>query len=134
MIVGFLLAFLILAVAFGPFPDSDAPTALLAGFAGVAAMAVQNAVQRVHFASLPPTTIMTSNTTQVVLDAVDLISGSERDDAPVVRARFGRLLRGIVWFAAGCAAAAILYYWVGFWCLIVPIVAVATTAILQREE
>ena len=134
MIVGFLLAFLVLAVAFGPFPDSDAPTALLAGFAGVAAMAVQNAVQRVHFASLPPTTIMTSNTTQVVLDAVDLISGSERDDAAVVRARFGRLLRGIVWFAAGCAAAAILYYWGGFWCLIVPIVAVATTAILQREE
>ena len=134
MKVCFLLAFFILAVAFGPFPDSDAPTALLAGFAGVAAMAVQNAVQRVHFASLPPTTIMTGNTTQAVLDAVDLISGPERDDAPVVRARFGRILRGIVWFAAGCAAAAILYYWAGFWCLIVPIVAGATTAILHHED
>jgi len=134
MKVCFLLAFLILAVAFGPFPDSDAPTALLAGFAGVAAMAVQNAVQRVHFASLPPTTIMTGNTTQAVLDAVDLISGPKRDDAPVVRARFGRILLGIVWFAAGCAAAAILYYWVGFWCLILPIVAGAATAILHYED
>jgi uncharacterized membrane protein YoaK (UPF0700 family) len=132
--VSFLLAFLILAVAFGPFPDSDAPTALLAGFAGVAAMAVQNAVQRVHFASLPPTTLMTGNTTQAVLDAVDLIAGSERDDVPVVRARLGRLLRGIVWFAAGCAAAAILYHWLGFWCLIVPVGAGATTAILHRKE
>jgi uncharacterized membrane protein YoaK (UPF0700 family) len=132
--VCFLLAFFILAVAFGPFPDSDAPTALLAAFAGVAAMAVQNAVQRVHFASLPPTTIMTSNTTQVVLDAVDLISGPERDVAAVVGARFRRILRGIVWFAAGCAAAAILYYWVGFWCLIVPVVAGATTVILHHEN
>jgi uncharacterized membrane protein YoaK (UPF0700 family) len=131
----FLLAFLILAVAFGPFPDSDAPMALLTGFAGVAAMAVQNAVQRIYFASLPPTTLMTGNTTQAVLDAVDLISGPERDDdAPVVRARFGRMLRGIIWFAAGCAAAAILYYWVGFWCLIVPVAAGATTAILHHED
>jgi len=115
--VCFLLAFFVLAVALGPFPDSDAPAALLAGFAGVAAMAVQNAGQRVHFASLPPTTLMTGNTTQAVLDAVDLVSGPDRDD-PVIRARCGRMLRGIVWFAAGCAAAAIFYYWVGFWCLI----------------
>lgn len=134
MKVCFLLAFFILAAVFGPFPDSDAPMALLAGFAGVAAMATQNAVQRVHFANLPPTTLMTGNTTQAVLDAVDLLSGPHRDDAPVVRARFGRTLRGIVWFAAGCAAAAILYYWLGFWCLIVPVVAGATAAILHRED
>jgi uncharacterized membrane protein YoaK (UPF0700 family) len=132
--VCFLLAFLILAVAFGPFPDSDAPPALFAGFAGVAAMAVQNGVQRVHFASMPPTTIMTGNTTQAVLDAVDLISGPERDDVPAVRARFGRVLRGIVWFATGCATAAVLYYWVGFWCLIVPVAAGAATAMLHHED
>jgi uncharacterized membrane protein YoaK (UPF0700 family) len=132
--VFFLLAFFVLAVASGPFPDSDAPAALLAGFAGVAAMAVQNAVQRVHFASFPPTTLMTGNTTQVVLDAVDLISGPAHDDAPAVRARFERTLRGIVWFAAGCAAAAVLYYWAGFWCLIVPVAAGAATAILHRDE
>jgi uncharacterized membrane protein YoaK (UPF0700 family) len=129
-----LLAFFVLAVALGPFPDSDAPAALLAGFSGVAAMAVQNAVQRVHFASLPPTTLMTGNTTQAVLDAVDLVSGPDRDDARAIRARFGRTLRGIVWFAVGCAAAAILYYWVGFWCLVVPAVAGATTAILHYED
>jgi hypothetical protein len=50
--VCFLLAFFVLAIVFGPFPDSDAPAALLTGFAGVARMAVQNAVQRVHFASI----------------------------------------------------------------------------------
>ena len=49
--VCFLLAFFILAVALGPFPDSDAPPALLTGFAGVAGMAIQNAVQRVQLRS-----------------------------------------------------------------------------------
>jgi uncharacterized membrane protein YoaK (UPF0700 family) len=55
-----LLAFFVLAVSLRPFADSDAPTALLTGFAGVAAMAVQNALQRVHFARVPPTTIRRS--------------------------------------------------------------------------
>jgi hypothetical protein len=47
--VMFLLGFFILGVALGPFPDSDAPAALLTGFLGVAGMAIQNTVQRVHF-------------------------------------------------------------------------------------
>jgi uncharacterized membrane protein YoaK (UPF0700 family) len=135
--VCFLLAFFILAVALGPFPDSDAPPALLTGFAGVAGMAIQNAVQRVHFASIPPTTLMTGNTTQAVLDAVDLIRGVEPDNAPAVRARFPRTLRGIIWFAGGCAVAALLYYWIGFWCLALPVAigaGTASAAILQRQE
>ena len=48
-------------------------------------MAIQNAVQRVHFASIPPTTLMTGNTTQAVLDAVDLICGVKPDNAPAIR-------------------------------------------------
>jgi uncharacterized membrane protein YoaK (UPF0700 family) len=132
--VCFLLAFFVLAVTLGPFPDSDAPAALVTGFAGIAAMAIQNAVQRVHFASIPPTTLMTGNTTQVVLDAVDLLRGAPPPDAPAVRLRFTRTLRGIVWFAAGCAVAALLYYWFGFWCLVVPVVVGAATAILRDED
>ena len=87
--VCFLLAFFVLGTTLGPFPDSDVPAALLTGFAGVAGMAVQNAVQRVHFAGVPPTTIMTGNTTQAVLEAVDLMRGVERDNAAAIRVRFG---------------------------------------------
>ena len=130
--VSFLLVFFVLAVALGPFPDSDAPGALLAGFAGVAGMAIQNAVQRVHFASIPPTTLMTGNTTQAVLDAVDLFGGIADGDPTAVRARLGRVFRGIIWFASGCAAAALLYYWFGFWCLAVP-VAVGVVAVVLRQ-
>ena len=79
-----LVAFFALAVAFGPFPDSDAPAALITGLAGIAAMAVQNAVQRIYLPSTPPSTLMTGNTTQAVLDAVALL---ERAD---FRAYYGR--------------------------------------------
>jgi uncharacterized membrane protein YoaK (UPF0700 family) len=132
--VCFLLAFFLLAVVFGPFPDSDSPAALLTGFAGVAGMAMQNAVQRVHFANAPPTTFMTGNTTQAVLDAVDLLRAVERDNAPAVRARFARTLRGIVWFAGGCAVAAALYYLAGFWCLAVPVVVGTATGMLRHSD
>ena len=102
---------------FGPFADADSPAALLTGFAGIAAMALQNAVQRVHLSNLPPTTLMTGSTTQATIDAVDLISGSDPDQAAAIRTRFGRLSLSIFYFAAGCAASATLYWLVGFWCL-----------------
>ncbi len=130
----FLLAFFILGVTFGPFPDSDAPAALLTGFAGVGGMAIQNAVQRVHFAAIPPTTLMTGNTTQAVLDAVDLWRPEPGTDAGAVRPRLARMLRGIIWFAAGCAVAAILYYFGGFWCLAVPVAVGVATAILRDAD
>jgi uncharacterized membrane protein YoaK (UPF0700 family) len=123
-----LLAFLMLGVAFGPFPNSDVPTALLAGLAGIAAMALQNAIQRVHFASVPPTTIMTNNTTQAVLDAVDLLRGVA---PPEVRGRFERIFRSIAAFAFGCAAAALLYYLTAFWSLLVAVVVAIAVVFLQ---
>jgi uncharacterized membrane protein YoaK (UPF0700 family) len=129
----FLVAFFVLGVTLGPFPDSDAPAALLTGFAGIAGMAIQNAVQRVHFSSVPPTTIMTGNTTQAVLDAVDLLRPEPGSDVAVIRARFMRTLRGIIWFATGCGAAAILYYWIGFWCLAVPAVIGTAIAIIRER-
>jgi uncharacterized membrane protein YoaK (UPF0700 family) len=129
----FLLAFFVLAVALGPFPDSDTPAALLTGFAGVSGMAIQNAVQRVHFASIPPTTLMTGNTTQVVLDAVNLLRGVEDSQTTAVFERFSRTLNSIAWFAVGCAAAALLYYWFGFWNLAVPVAIAAATAIMGKD-
>jgi uncharacterized membrane protein YoaK (UPF0700 family) len=132
-IVLFLVAFFVLGVALGPFPDSDVPAALVTGFAGIAAMAIQNAVQRVHFAGMPPTTLMTGNTTQATLDAIDLMRGVGGDQA-AVRARFYATIRSILFFAAGCAVAAVLYAWIGFWSLALPVAVGTASAIVRIED
>ena len=115
-----LAAFFALAVKFGPFEDADRPLALLTGFAGIAAMALQNALQRVHLASLPPTTLMTGSTTQATIDAVDLLAGTAAGDSAAVRTRLSRVAMSVLLFAAGCAAAALLFWLTGFWCLASP--------------
>ena len=117
-----LAAFFGLAVTFGPFENADRPLALLTGFAGIAAMALQNALQRVHLASLPPTTLMTGSTTQATIDAVDLLAGTAAGDAPAVRTRLSRMAMSVLLFAAGCAAGALLFWLAGFWCLAVPVI------------
>ena len=43
-----------LAIRFGPFPDLDSGHAVLTGMVLVAAMAIQNALHRVHLGSAPP--------------------------------------------------------------------------------
>jgi uncharacterized membrane protein YoaK (UPF0700 family) len=129
----FLIVFFVLAVALGPFPDSDAPAALVTGFAGVGGMAIQNAVQRVHYASIPPTTLMTGNTTQAAIDAVDIMSGAAASTSTNIFERFGRTIRSVIWFAMGCALSAALYYLFGFWCLAVSVVVGAATAIVGEK-
>ena len=129
-----LAAFFALAVACGPFEDADRPLALLTGFAGIAAMALQNALQRVHLASLPPTTLMTGSTTQATIDAVDLLAGTAAGDAAAVRTRLSRVAMSVLLFAAGCAAAALLFWLTGFWCLAVPVVIGAVAAVMRLDE
>jgi len=74
---------------------------------------------------------MTGNTTQVALDAVDLLRPEPDSELAPVRARLARTVRGILWFAAGCGVAALLYYFVGLWCLALPVVVATATAILR---
>jgi uncharacterized membrane protein YoaK (UPF0700 family) len=88
----------------------------------------------VHLASLPPTTLMTGSTTQATLDAVDLLAGAIPGEAATVRARFFRLAASVLLFAAGCAAAALLYWLLGFWCLAVAVIVGATAAVMRLEE
>jgi uncharacterized membrane protein YoaK (UPF0700 family) len=111
-----LAAFFALAVAFGPFEDAD------------------KALQRVHLANLPPTTLMTGSTTQATLDAVDLLAGLAPDEELTVRSRFSRMAMSIVLFAAGCAAAALLYWLIGFWSLAVAVTIGAMAAVMRLDE
>jgi uncharacterized membrane protein YoaK (UPF0700 family) len=110
----------VLAIRLGPFHDGDSLAALLTGMILVAAMAVQNAVHRTHLASTPPSTIMTGNTTQIMLDLADLMRGAAPEAAAAIRPRLRNMGIAVAAFAAGCATAALAYHAVGVWSFAVP--------------
>jgi uncharacterized membrane protein YoaK (UPF0700 family) len=119
-IVLLLVAGAVLAIALGPFKDGDGWPALVTGMTLVAAMAIQNAVQRTHLSTSPPTTIMTGNTTQIMIDLADLLRGAAPDAKILIRSRLNRMCAGTAAFAIGCAAAAFAYAFHGVWCFVVP--------------
>jgi hypothetical protein len=85
----FLVAFLSICVAAGPWRDADA---ILAGMCGVAAMAVQNALLQISLTKTPTTAVMTTNVTHFMLDLGEVLVG--RDPAHVVQARADAHLAG----------------------------------------
>jgi len=108
----------VLAVRLGPFPNGDVWPALLTGMMLVSAMAVQNAAQRLYLGAAPPTTIMTGNTTQAMIDLVDVLRGLPPADP--VRRRLAHMAANILGFAIGCASAALLFAYLKMWCFVVP--------------
>jgi len=93
----------------------------------VAAMAIQNAIHRIHMGALPPTTIMTGNTIQIMIDLADLLRGVPTATREAIRTRLSRMSVSVTAFAAGCAAAALIYAKQGIWCFVLPPVIAACT-------
>ena len=116
---GLLLLFMAVAVITGPFADGDKFFAILAGLFGVAAMAIQNAASRTVFAALSPTTVMTGNVTQIVLDLTELIQGSADDEA--LKGRVRKMLPAVIAFAIGAVTGGLAFAGFGFWALIAPL-------------
>jgi uncharacterized membrane protein YoaK (UPF0700 family) len=129
-----LIVFAIMAIRHGPFSDGDSPIALWTSAAGVAAMAMQTAVQRVHLADMPPSTMMTGSTVQATLDAVDLLTRAHPEQKAATRARLGRLCCTILAFACGCAISALLFSYVGFWCLLLAVIVAMCATDLQSSR
>jgi uncharacterized membrane protein YoaK (UPF0700 family) len=110
----------VLAIVYGPFDNGDGWAALTTGMALVAAMAIQNAVHRLHMGALPPTTIMTGNTIQIMIDLADLTRGVPAELRAAIRLRLSRMSSSVAAFAAGCGAAALIYAKQGIWCFAIP--------------
>jgi len=109
-----------LAIRLGPFGNGDSWSALVTGLTLVSAMAIQNAAHRVHLIGAPPTTIMTGNATQLMIDLADLIRGKATDAQHPRRARLVRMTASVISFAAGCGAGALIFSRVGVLCFLVP--------------
>lgn len=130
----FLIVFMVLGLSTAPITDADAPLAILTALSGTIAMGVQNAASRTVFATLSPTTVMTGNVTQLVIDAVDLIGGGPEAELNPVRARIKRFWPPVLAFAAGAACGGLGYKFGGFFSLLVPIVLVIALAIHTRAR
>jgi uncharacterized membrane protein YoaK (UPF0700 family) len=113
-----------------PVRDADSAITLLIGLFGVSAMAIQNVASRTVFASLAPTTVMTGNVTQTVMDAVEVTLGG---DAVAAKARLRKMLPPICGFTIGAIAGGLGFVRLGFWCLIAPVLAILYVAWRSRR-
>jgi uncharacterized membrane protein YoaK (UPF0700 family) len=117
--------FLILGWLASPITGAEEPLALWAGIFAALAMGVQNAAARLVLSDLAPTTVMTGNVTQLVIDAVDLVRGAGDD---TIRHRAAKFVGPIVAFAVGAIGGAFGYVIAGFFALVLPIAVLAVLA------
>jgi uncharacterized membrane protein YoaK (UPF0700 family) len=123
-----------IALAFGPFPNPDAPLAVLAGMLAVTAMAVQNALVKVALPETPSTAAMTTNTTQLLIDLVTITREREERGGSSKPGRRSRMIFAcILGFASGCVAGASLELHFGLAALALPVI-LATMALLLGER
>ena len=108
LVLQFLLlaGFLVLSVTTGPWTDSNATNAILAGMLGVSAMAVQNALVQISLADAPPTAAMTTNVTRFAMAIGEVMVGIDPAQVVEARRRAARTLPAIFGFALGCAGGA----------------------------
>jgi uncharacterized membrane protein YoaK (UPF0700 family) len=126
LLAGFMLA----GLSALPLHDSRSAAALIAGMFGAAGMGVQNAASRLALSMLTPTTVMTGNVTQLVIDLLDLTCPAPD---PAVRERIVKFLWPIVAFAAGAIGGAFGYVNLSFWALLLPI-GILTALMFNAKE
>ena len=109
-----------MAIWIGPGRQGSEPAVVVTGMLLVAAMAIQNAVSRIHLGASPPTTLMTGTTTQMMIDIADLLRGPAPEARAAATARLAKMGINVGAFAAGCAAGAILYSLFKMGCFVAP--------------
>jgi uncharacterized membrane protein YoaK (UPF0700 family) len=129
---GLLAVFMAVAVYHTPFKHHEDFGAILTGLLAASAMAVQNTAARTFLSGLPPTTVMTGNMIQVIVDLVDI--AHDHGPLDVKRARLAKLGPMLLAFIAGTMLGAVGYVTAGFYSLIVPIVIVAGLATRVRPH
>jgi uncharacterized membrane protein YoaK (UPF0700 family) len=138
-----LLAGLFIALVVGaPLRGPDTPAALCASLCGLAAMGVQSALVRLVLRS-PSTNVMTTNTTQLAIDATELaLAWRARRAQPAdpavatelarARAQLDALWPVALGFLAGTVTGALAYARFEVWCVPAAIVLAAALALWAR--
>jgi uncharacterized membrane protein YoaK (UPF0700 family) len=113
-----LVGFMVCGMLAEPVGRNAGALAMAAGLFGAAAMGAHSAASKLLLSHLAPTSMMTGNVTQLVIDTVDRLRGVA--DA-ATKARCAKFFFPVLAFALGCGAAAFAYIAVGFVALAVPV-------------
>jgi uncharacterized membrane protein YoaK (UPF0700 family) len=124
-----LIAFMIVGyMATPPGPEPTIMTAL-AGVVGAMAMGTHSGTGRLLFSHLAPTSAMTGNVTQLIIDSIDVLRGTAE---PKIRERCFKFLWPVVAFGIGAIGAAFAYQFAGFGAMMLPIVTLIYLMYLER--
>jgi uncharacterized membrane protein YoaK (UPF0700 family) len=126
-----LVGFMVCGMLAEPVGRKVAPLAFAAGLLGAAAMGAHSAASKLLLTNLAPTSMMTGNVTQLVIDTVDRLRGAA--DA-ATRARCAKFFWPVLAFALGCAAAAFAFRAFGFVALGVPVAILCWHLSLNEPE
>jgi uncharacterized membrane protein YoaK (UPF0700 family) len=129
-----LAIFMTAGLSLMPFVHADAWNAVITGLIGVAAMAVQNAAARLVLPSLVPTTVMTGNVTQFVIDIVDVLRGVSTEARVAAIGRLKRFTPAMISFSIGAIAGAVALAAIGYWGLLFPLASLATVILIERSS
>lgn len=117
-----LIGFMVCGMAAAPVQSPTAGWVMASGLLGTASMGVHSAISRLLLAHLAPTSLMTGNVTQVVIDVVDMLRGAS--DAGTTE-RCIKFVWPVLSFGVGAIAAAFAYHAIGFAALVVPVLILA---------
>jgi uncharacterized membrane protein YoaK (UPF0700 family) len=113
-----LCAFMVCSELASPIGGATTPLAMAGGLFGAGAMGAHSATSRLLLAQLAPTSMMTGNVTQLVIDGVDCLRGVADG---TVGARLVKFIWPLLAFGGGAILAAFAYRALGFSALLLPI-------------
>jgi uncharacterized membrane protein YoaK (UPF0700 family) len=127
-----LTGLLLTALIGAPLANPNAATVTAASLLGLFAMGTQSATVRLLMKDVASTNVMTTNTTQIGIDATELLlAWQARRRAPAdaavaaafdaARARFGALFAIMLGFLVGTAIGTLAYVATGAWGLLLPL-------------
>ncbi len=109
-------------------------SAIAVGLVGVLTMSIQNTAARSVFARLTPSTVMTGNVTQLVMDLVDMGTRAPAAAAAAAAGRVHKAWPPIAAFAVGSLGGGLGYAHAGFWALLAHCAALAALLQLLRKQ
>lgn len=126
-----LAGFMVFGMMAAPIGAEATPLAMIAGLLGAAAMGVHSATSKLLLGHLAPTSMMTGNVTQIVIDTVDVMRGGA-DGATAERCM--KFFWPILAFGIGAIIAAFAYLAYGFIALVVPLIILLALIVQERSE